>query len=137
MNIEEIGNILEKVYYAGLHNEPFFRKDYADQIAQLYEGDAEGLLTDEQIRIELAKAKDEAQLYGDDGKPLPEKAIAIAQARLKDEEWQKKLGEVMFEEEDVHVFDTSYGYNQVRIDHVFLNEDSLIWQDLKSNLKGE
>ncbi len=45
--------------------------------------------------------------------------------------------EITFDDEDVHIFDTSYGYNQVRIDHVFLNEGSILWQILKERYQGE
>jgi len=37
------------------------------------------LLTDNEIRKAYKKAMDEGQLYGDDGRPLPEKGVAITQ----------------------------------------------------------
>ncbi len=52
-------------------------------------------------------------------------------------ERKKVAEEITFDDEDVHIFDTSYGYNQVRIDHVFLNEGSILWQTLKSRYQGE
>lgn len=51
--------------------------------------------------------------------------------RLGQQARQEMVGEITFEEEDVHIFDTSYGYNQVRIDHIFLDENSKLWQELK------
>lgn len=47
----------------------------------------------------------------------------------KDLKWFRELlSQMTFEPEDVHVFDTSHGYNQVRIDCVFINENSELWQ---------
>ena len=39
------------------------------------------ILSDEQIRQALAAAIKDGQLYGDDGRPLPEKAVAEAAYR--------------------------------------------------------
>ena len=36
-------------------------------------------LTDDEIRDSMVRAMDEGQLYGDDGKPLPEKEVAKVQ----------------------------------------------------------
>ncbi len=44
---------------------------------------------------------------------------------------ERILGQMLFDKEDVHIFDTSYEYKQVRIDCVFINEDSELWQALK------
>jgi len=44
---------------------------------------------------------------------------------------RKVVEEITFDFEDVHIFDTSYGYNQVRIDQIYMNEDSHLWQTLK------
>ena len=57
------------------------------------------LLTEEEIRSALVKAHKEAQLYGDDGEPLPEKAVVQVQhdkilqelkAAVKDCKYSKK-----------------------------------------------
>ena len=48
-------------------------------------------LTDQQIRDAIKRANSEAQKYGDDGKPLPEREIADAQLR-KVVEWIEKHG---------------------------------------------
>jgi len=43
------------------------------------ENEEQLLLTDGEIRRAMKKANDDAQLYGDDGNPLPEKEVAKAQ----------------------------------------------------------
>ena len=41
----------------------------------------DGKLNDEEIRQLIKEANEQAQLYGDDGEPLPEKAIADAASK--------------------------------------------------------
>ncbi len=48
------------------------------------------LLTDEEIRTALQDAMRKAQDYGDDGKPLPERAIAQAQRDADVRFWNEK-----------------------------------------------
>ena len=60
------------------------------------------------------------------------KDIAEAQAKLTA---GQLVAEITCDKEDVHIFDTSYGYNLVRIDNVFINEDSIFWQELQKELK--
>ena len=48
------------------------------------------LLTDDEIRKVLKQANDEAQEYGDDDKPLPERAVAKAQDVKTDAYYKEK-----------------------------------------------
>ena len=51
------------------------------------------LLSDEQIRQALKDACDGAQLYGDDGLPIPEKQVALDQRDLTASFYQSKINE--------------------------------------------
>lgn len=60
--------------------------------------------------------------------------ISLLGGRIQEavkKEREKLSSQIIFDKEDVHIFDTSYGYNQVRIDYVFINEDTELWQYLK------
>ena len=72
------------------------------------------------------------------GKRVIDRLIAEVTA-IKDAECQAKaeklLAQMYFKLQNVHIFDTFCGFNQVRIDSVFINENTELWQILK-NLIG-
>lgn len=82
------------------------------------------LLTDEQIRNAIKKANDEAQLYGDDGIPLPEKEVSLSQLRHIVSKLSPYIEQVISE-------DLQHKDGNILIDPVAIATLAYYWNELK------
>ena len=93
----------------------------------------------DELVAKTASIKEVWYLLEDNKRVKTDRAALMDAIEGKDAECQKRMEEMLaqlhFEPKDVHAFDTSYGYNQVRIDYVFINEDSELWEALKEGIK--
>ena len=86
-------------------------------------------LSDEKIRNAMSKAMEEAQDYGNDGKPIPERQVA---QKALDDCYKDMMGQFMEYLKGKSYQPDEFGGDMVRV-HWYIDE----WQALQSQLERE